>query len=65
MPNYYYGPYTILVACAIAMISTYMIYLCVDWKFGEEDFDKKQLYQRSFANLELDAGSYAALDKFG
>lgn len=72
----FYGPYSVSIACAIAIFSTYIVYVCVDWKFGENKFnssefvksvsgtnlDYQSLQLRSNVNMQQD---YATLVKYG
>jgi len=66
------GPYSVSLACLIAMISTYIIFVCVDWEFqvteskfvksdfgmpGDSDYQSLQL--RSNANMHQDYSTFS------
>ena len=66
------GPYSVSIACLIAMISTYIIFVCVDWKFqvsdnkfAKSDFGKAgdsdylSLQLRSNANMHQDYTTFS------
>jgi len=53
IPTYYYGPYSVSIACAIAIFSTYIVYVCVDWHFGEHKFNRSE-FVKSVSGTNLD-----------